>query len=205
MRTLLEYISKPVYNFNDMIGDIIFELDESSIELLNPLFVQLITEENYYDKTKRNKTSGRIVWKSKDGNILKYTSHAKDREHRPIEQGGDGEPIEEHEIIDMFKYSWQDIMEMYYDGHLQTDMYGNRAWTIQCKCYLEGTDKLKSIGARPENKYLWAVWKIEENYNTGKLDLTIITIFRGKRIKHTRNQERILIANNGYVKQILPK
>ena len=45
MKTLLEYLSKPVYSFNDMIGDIIFELDESSIELLNPLFVQLITEE----------------------------------------------------------------------------------------------------------------------------------------------------------------
>ena len=188
-----------------MIGDIIFELDESSIELLNPLFVQLITEEKYYDKTKYNKTSGRIVWKSKDGDTLKYTSHAKDREDRPIEKGGDGEHIEEHEIIDMFKHSWQDIMEMYYDGYLKTDMYGNNAWTIQCKCYLEGKNKLKSIGARPVNKYLWAVWKIEENYNTGKLDLIIITIFRGERLKHTRNQERILIANNGYVRQILPK
>lgn len=205
MKTLLEYLSKPVYNFNNMIGDIIFELDESSIELLNTLFVQLITEEKYYDKTKYNKTSGRIVWKSKDGDTLKYTSHAKDREDRPIEKGGDGEHIEEHEIIDMFKHSWQDIMEMYYDGYLKTDMYGNNAWTIQCKCYLEGNNKLKSIGARPVNKYLWAVWKIEENYNTGKLDLIIITIFRGERLKHTRNQERILIANNGYVKQILPK
>lgn len=205
MKSLLEYLSKPVYSFNDMIGDIIFELDESSIELLNPLFVQLITEEKYYDKTRHNKTSGRVVWKSKDGDTLKYTSHAKDREDRPTEKGGDGEHIDEQEIIDMFKHAWQDIMEMFYEGYLQTDQYGNRAWTIQCKCYLAGEYKLKSIGARPVDKHLWAVWKIEENYNTGKLDLTIITIFRGERLNHRRNQERILIANNGYVKQILPK
>ena len=48
---LLEYIqsniTKQRYSFSDMIGDIIFELDESSISLLNPEFVSIITEEKY--------------------------------------------------------------------------------------------------------------------------------------------------------------
>ena len=105
-------------------------------------------------------------------------------------------PLEEY-LINEMKYSVKVIKPIIEQI--------KKVLTEDRQLYLEGTNKLKPIAVRPENKYLWAVWKIEENYITGKLDLTIITIFRGKRIEHTRNQERILIANNGYVKQILPK
>ena len=46
---------------------------------------------------------------------------------------------------------------------------------------------------------------IQENYNTGKIDVTIRTIFRGEFFKHGKAQERIIISNNGYIKQKLPK
>ena len=207
MKHLLEYIqsniTKQRYSFSDMIGDIIFELDESSISLLNPDFVNIITEEKY-QQDKRHK--GRIVWKSKDDDTLKLTSHARDREDRPEEKGGDGEHINEEEIVNMFIYAWQDIMSMFYEGYLKKDSYGNNAWVIQCRCYLEGSENNLIVkGARPSDKNLWAIWKIEENYNTGKIDITIITIYRGERINHRANQRRIVIANNGYVKQILPR
>lgn len=206
MKHLLEYIKHNIYNnynFTDMIGDIIFELDESSIELLNPSFVSMITEEKYmFNK----KSKGRMVWKSRDEDTLRMTSHAAEREDRPVDKGGDGEHIDEKEIVNMFIYAWQDIMDMFYEGHLKKDKYGNDAWVIHCKCYLEGKDtNLKPHGARPEQKHLWAIWKISENYTTGKIDITIITIYRGERINHRQNQRRIVIANNGYVKQVLPK
>lgn len=201
MKHLLEYINhkKHKYNFADMIGDIIFELDEASIELVGPSYITYINEAN-------NKSHGRIIWKSNDEDTLRLTSHAADRQDRPVEKGGDGEHIELSEIITMFKYAWGDIMDMFYEGYLKKDNYGNNAWVMQCKCYLiEKYNKIKPYGSRPVQKNLWAIWKIEENYNTGKMDITIITIFRGERINHRSNQRRIVIANNGYVKQILPK
>jgi hypothetical protein len=205
MKTLANYISEHLrkYNFSDMIGDIIFELDEASIELLDPTFVEYITEAKYINKYDK---SGRIVWKGKNGDTIKLTSHATEREDRDVEHGGDGEHINETDIVNMFIYSWEEIMGLFYEGHLKKDSYGNDAWIIQCKCYLEGEEpNIKPAGARPENKHLWAVWRIYENYTTGKIDIRIVTIFRGVRINHRANQRRIVIANNGYVKQILPK
>lgn len=205
MKTILEYINSKhkKYSFSEMIGDIIFELDESSIELLGPSFVEFITEAKYYDKYAK---SGRVLWQGKDGDTIKITTHATEREDRDVEHGGDGQHINEKEILNMFIYAWDDIMSLFYEGHLRKDSYGNDAWVIQCKCYLEGEEpNIKPAGARPEEKHLWAVWKLYENYTTGKLDLRIITIFRGVRLNHRANQRRILIANNGYVKQILPK
>ena len=49
MKTLVNYITEHIrkYNFSEMIGDIIFELDEASIELLDPSFVEYITGRIY--------------------------------------------------------------------------------------------------------------------------------------------------------------
>ena len=201
MKTILEYIQlhKKQYNFSEMIGDIIFELDESSLSFFDPSFIEYIYE-NRYDR------SGRVVWKGNNGDTIKLTSHATEREDRDVQHGGDGEHINEQDIVNMFIYSWEEIMGLFYEGHLKKDKYGNDAWIIQCKCYLEGQEpNIKPAGARPEDKHLWAVWRIYENYTTGKIDIRIITIYRGVRINHRANQRRILIANNGYVKKILPK
>lgn len=201
MKTILEYIQlhKKQYNFSEMIGDIIFELDEASLSFFEPSFIEYIYE-NHYDR------SGRVVWKGNNGDTIKLTSHATEREDRDVQHGGDGEHINEQDIINMFIYSWEEIMGLFYEGHLKKDKYGNDAWIIQCKCYLEGQEpNITPAGARPEDKYLWAVWRIYENYTTGKIDIRIITIYRGVRINHRANQRRILIANNGYVKKILPK
>lgn len=202
MKHLLEYLKQKTrkYSFTDMIGDIIFELDESSVGLINPDSISIITEEF-------KKTSGRIIWKSKDEDTLRLTSHAADRQDRPIEKGGDGEHIDLSEIVIMFKHAWNDIMEMFYDGYLKKDIeHDNSKWVIQCKCYLEEQhNRIVSVGARPQQKHLWAVWVIEENYSTGKIDIKIITIFRGEYLKHRQHQRRLVIANNGYIKQILPK
>lgn len=213
MRSLLEFIiqeSKPKHIDLTKFGQIIFELDESSLSLLDNNDKQIITEgyilemENNVDST--NKNYARILWTSKDNDLLKATSHAEDRLDRPVEKGGDGEHIDIQEIINMFIYSWNDILDLYREGHLKKDNLGNDKWVIQCKCYLEGSEQnLHPSGARPDNKFLWAVWQIYENYKTGKLNVKIITLFRGERLNHKRNQERIVIANNGYVKQKLPR
>lgn len=229
MKSLLEYIQQPNTNYKlfiEKLGSIKFELDKESLEILSESFKNKINEGyvitigdiitemsqgaqrfqkgNKYHKD--NKSHGnRTIWSSKDGDNLKIGDHATQREDRPIDKGGDGEHIDEQEIIDMFIYTWSDIMEMYYDGHLKhsEDLKSFVTW---CKCYLTGSENnLHADGARPENKYLWAAWMIQENYNTGKIDITIRTIFRGEYFKHGKVQERIIIANNGYIKQKLPR
>lgn len=184
MKSILEYLDRN--SFENCVGEIRFELDEESCKYFQ------ITESNrtiYYDKE----------------STLKIGDHATQRQDRPIEKGGDGEHIEESEIINMFKWAWDDILDMYQNGWFKPDGDIKR-FTIQLKCYIiEKNKKLQYAGARPEDKYLWAVFMPLENYQTGKIDIIIVTIFRGVRINHVHRQERILIATNGYVKQILPR
>lgn len=205
MKSLLEYISfnenlslfdNDYINRNswtNKLGKIVFDLDEQSFECLSDELRQLILEGN------------RTVYKSHDGDELKMGSHAEDRLERPIEKGGDGEKIERQEIIDMFKYAWDDIMEMNYDGKLKPffDRRNNNkvnAWTIECQCYLkEENQLLVANGARPSEKTLWAVWLLEENGS--KVDITIKTLYRGERMNHITIQERIKILRNGKIEQ----
>lgn len=205
MKSLLEYISfnenlsffdNDYINRNswtNKLGKIVFDLDEQSFECLSNELRQLILEGN------------RTVYKSHDGDELKMGSHAEDRLERPIEKGGDGEKIERQEIIDMFKYAWDDIMEMNYDGKLKPffDRRNNNkvnAWTIECQCYLkEENQLLVANGARPSEKTLWAVWLLEEN--GPKVDITIKTLYRGERMNHIAIQERIKILRNGKIEQ----
>ena len=229
MKTLLEYLQFPKKKYDlfiEKLGTISFDLDNESLELLSESFKEkinegycitisdLITEmsqgaqrfQKGNKQYKNGKSHGnRPIWTSKDGDKLKIGDHATQREDRPIEKGGDGEHIDEQEIIDMFIYTWSDIMDMYYEGYLK---HSNelKSFVTWCKCYLEGSENnLHAAGSRPENKYLWAAWMIQENYNTGKIDVTIRTIFRGEFFKHGKAQERIIIANNGYIKQKLPR
>lgn len=223
MKTLLEYLN--TYNnirlFNKTFGSIKFELDESSFDFLTDDFKQYINEGYYlsfpliyemsqnatrYTHNKNPKTKGnRIIWTSNDKDTLKIGTHATEREDRPIDKGGDGEHINEQDIINMFIYSWSNIMDMYYDGYLKLNN-DVKSFVILCKCFLKGSEKnLYADGARPTDKHLWAAWLIEENYVTGKIDITIKTIFRGEFFKHSKKQERIIIANNGYIKQKYPQ
>ena len=218
MRNIFEYLQRNT--FENKINNIIFDLDEESLSLLDDEFVaqinenkifsldKLITEEKYYDKThKNNKHHGnRTIWTSNDGDELKMGDHANSRKDRPAEKGGDGgKPISNAEIINMFKWSWDDIMELNYDGKLKPFEYNQRmvdAWTIECQCWLntdkEHNNKVVYGGARPKKMNLWAVWMLEENGS--KVDITIKTIFRGD-LKHTYVQERIRIRTNGDVEQ----
>ena len=218
MRNIFEYIQRNT--FENKINNIIFDLDEESLSLLDDEFItqinenkifsldRLITEEKYYDKThKNNKHHGnRTIWTSNDGDELKIGDHANSRKDRPAEKGGDGgKPISNAEIINMFRWSWDDIMELNYDGKLKPFEYNQRmvdAWTIECQCWLntdkEHNNKVVYGGARPKKMNLWAVWMLEENGS--KVDITIKTIFRGD-LKHTYVQERIRIRTNGDVEQ----
>lgn len=218
MRNIFEYIQRNT--FENKINNIIFDLDEESLSLLDDEFVaqineskifsldRLITEEKYYDKThKNNKHHGnRTIWTSNDGDELKMGDHANSRKDRPAEKGGDGgKPISNAEIINMFRWSWNDIMEMNYDGKLKPFEYNQRmvdAWTIECQCWLnidkENNNKVIYGGARPRRMNLWAVWMLEEN--SSKIDIIIKTIFRGE-LKHTVVQERIRIRTNGDIEQ----
>lgn len=218
MRNIFEYIQRNT--FENKINNIIFDLDEESLSLLddesiaqineNKIFSldRLITEEKYYDKIhKNNKHHGnRTIWTSNDGDELKMGDHANSRKDRPTEKGGDGgKPISNAEIINMFRWSWDDIMELNYDGKLKPFEYNQRmvdAWTIECQCWLntdkEHNNKVVYGGARPKKMNLWAVWMLEENGS--KVDITIKTIFRGD-LKHTYVQERIRIRTNGDVEQ----
>ena len=208
MKSLLEYISfnenLSLFNndyinrnsWTNKLGKIVFDLDEQSFECLSDELRQLILEAN------------RTVYKSHDGDELKMGSHAEDRLERPIEKGGDGEKIERQEIIDMFKYAWDDIMEMNYDGKLKPffDRRNNNkvnAWTIECQCWLnnnkEKNGEVEYCGARKKDMNLWGVWFLQENGS--KVDIIIKTIFRGERMNHVAVQERIRIRANGDVEQ----
>ena len=98
MKSIKSYILETLYTFENCIGEIRFELDDDS--------KQLLLEGN------------RIIHKDNES-TLKIGDHATQRENRPVDNGGDGEPIEEREIINMFKWSWADIIDMYKEGFLQ--------------------------------------------------------------------------------------
>jgi len=219
MRNIFEYLHRNT--FENKINNIIFDLDENSLSLLDDEFVsqinenkffsldRLITEEKYYDKThKNNKHHGnRTIWTSNDGDELKMGDHANSRKDRPVEKGGDGgEPIKQYEIVNMFRWAWDDIMEMDLDGKLEPFEYKQRmvdAWTIECQCWLntdkDHNDKVVYGGARKREMNLWAVWLLETNGQ--KSDITIKTIYRGERMNHVAVQERIRIKANGAVEQ----
>ena len=223
MRNIFDYIQRN--KFENKINNIIFDLNEESLSLLDDEFVsqinenkifsldRLITEEKYYDKThKNNKHHGnRTIWTSNDGDELKMGDHANSRKDRPVEKGGDGgEPIKQYEIVNMFRWAWDDIMEMDLDGKLEPFEYKQRmvdAWTIECQCWLntdkDHNNKVVYGGARKRDMNLWAVWLLESK--GAKSDITIKTIYRGERMNHVAVQERIRIKANGNVEQRYPK
>jgi hypothetical protein len=223
MQNIFEYLQRNI--FENKVGNIIFDLDEDSLSLLDSDFAEqinenkifsldrLITEEKYYDKThKNNKHHGnRTIWTSNDGDELKMGDHANSRKDRPVEKGGDGgEPIKQYEIVNMFRWAWDDIMEMDLDGKLEPFEYKQRmvdAWTIECQCWLntdkDHNDKVVYGGARKREMNLWAVWLLESK--GAKSDITIKTIYRGERMNHVAVQERIRIRANGNVEQRYPK
>lgn len=223
MRNIFEYLQRNT--FENKINNIIFDLDEESLSLLDDEFVaqinenkifsldKLITEEKYYDKThKNNKHHGnRTIWTSNDGDELKMGDHANQRKDRPVEKGGDGgEPIKQYEIVNMFRWAWDDIMEMDLDGKLKPFEYKQRmvdAWTIECQCWLntdkDHNNKVVYGGARKRDMNLWAVWLLESKGS--KTDITIKTIYRGERMNHVAVQERIRIKANGQIEQRYPK
>ena len=202
MKNITEFLNRN--NFENKLGRIIFQLDESSLELLDDEFQQFILEGNDWHHTK---SGNRVVWTSNDGDELRMGDHATQRQDRPVEKGGDGgKRIGQYEIVNMFRWSWDDIMEMNYDGKFKPFEYKQRkvdAWTIECQCWLNNNkDKngeVEYCGARPRTMNLWAVWMIKENGT--KVDIIIKTIFRGERMNHTSVQERIRIRANGDVEQ----
>lgn len=202
MRSILEFLNRD--NFENRLGRIIFQLDESSLELLDDDFKQMIIEGN--DWRHQSKGGNRVVWTSKDGDNLRMGDHATQRQDRPVEKGGDGgKRIGLYEIVNMFRWAWNDIMEMNYDGKLKPFEYKQKkvdAWTIECQCWLNNKntgDKVEYCGARPRNMNLWAIWFLQENGST--VDIIIKTIFRGVRANHVTVQERIRIDSKGNVIQ----
>ena len=191
MRSILEYLKRD--NFENKVGNIIFELDESSLELLEDNFKQLILENN------------RIIWTSNDNDELHISDHADSRRNRPVENGGDGgKPISQNEIINMFRWSWNNIMDMNYDGKLKKVIYNGKlsSFTIECQCWLnkdKERDEIRYGGARPKNMNLWAAWILEEN--DYKIDIIIKTIYRGYTFSHSKKQERIRIKTTGEIEE----
>ena len=186
MKTLVEFLHRTDWAYT--FGSIIYELDESSYYVIEE--------------------GKRLIYTTNDGDNLRMSDHATQRKNRPVEQGGDnGKPISEAEIINMFRWSWNDIMQMEYEGKLKPFNYQQRrvdAWTIECQCWLNSRDtqdnQVEYGGARPRSKNLWAVWSIRENNR--KFDIVIHTIFRGADFRHTSVQERIRIDTKGKVKQL---
>lgn len=181
---------------------IILDLDESCYECLDDELLHLITE----GKDHRSRGGNRVIWTSKDGDNIRMGDHATQRQDRPVEKGGDGgKRIGQHEISNMFRWAWDDIMEMNYDGKLKPFEYQQRtvdAWTIECQCWLNNKnekDEVEYSGGRPRNMNLWAVWMLKENGY--QVDIIVKTIFRGERMNHVAVQERIRIDSKGNVQQ----
>jgi len=205
MKTLYSYLTRDT--FENKIGKIILDLDESSLGCLEDDFRILLEDNNYELNFDLILENNRIIWTSKDNDNLKIGDHANSRRDRPIEKGGDGgKRISQYEIINMFRWSWNNIMDMNYEGKLKPFIYNNRevnAWTIECQCWLnndkENNNEVIYCGTRPYNMTLWAVWLLQENGS--KVDIIIKTIFRGNYLKHTVVQERIKILRNGQIQE----
>lgn len=219
MISLVDYINKNNNLLLNTFGSIRFELDESSMEFLsddakslinegyyitldNNIIAEMSNNANRYQNKNNNKSHGnRTIWTSKDNDTLKIGDHATQRQDRTIEQGGDGGHISTQEIVNMFIYTWGDIMDMYQNGYLKWTQ-NVKSFVTLCKCYLFGSgNNIYPNGARKDDKFLWAAWMINENYKTGKLDIIIRTIFRGAFFKHGKAQERLTIDRKGNIKQ----
>lgn len=202
MKSLFEYL----VNLNYKLGNIIFELDESSQELLGSNTQHIFEMGKYYDKISKshNNSGNRLVWTSDDGDGIRMGGHATDRLDRSIEKGGDGEHIEQREIIDMFIWAWKDLINMYNKGYLSIVEYDSNV--ICCRCYIYEKNNKLFVGEnpRPFEKNLWAAFFIKEKPDY-KIDVIIKTLFRGVVFKHSTEQDRLVITINGKVKQIIPK
>ena len=209
MKSLSSYLTRN--SFENKISKIIFDLDETSLECLGDGFRQLLESNHNVLDFNLILESNRVIWSSKDGDDLKIGDHANSRRDRPVDKGGDGgKRIGQYEIINMFRWSWNNIMDMNYDGRLKPFEYDGRkvnAWTTECQCWLnndkENNNEVVHCGPRPKNMTLWAVWMLEENGT--KVDITIKTIFRGEWLKHSKVQERIKILRNGQINEIYKK
>ena len=209
MKSLSSYLTRN--SFENKINKIIFDLDETSLECLGDGFRQLLESNHNILDFNLILENNRVIWSSKDGDDLKIGDHANSRRDRPVDKGGDGgKKIGQYEIINMFRWSWNNIMDMNYDGRLKPFEYDGRkvnAWTTECQCWLnndkENNNEVVHCGPRPKNMTLWAVWMLEENGT--KVDITIKTIFRGEWLKHSKVQERIKILRNGQINEIYKK
>jgi len=209
MKSLSSYLARDT--FENKINKIIFDLDETSLECLGNGFRQLLESNHNVLDFNLILENNRIIWTSKDGDDLQIGDHANSRRDRPVENGGDGgKRIAQYEIINMFRWPWNNIMDMNYEGKLKSFEHNGRnvnSWTTECQCWLnndkENNDEVICCGPRPKNMTLWAVWMLEEN--GAKVDIIIKTIFRGEWLKHSKVQERIKILRNGQINEIYKK
>lgn len=200
MKNLSEFIKESI----EKEYRIILDLDEACYESLDEELLDLLFEGK--DFRHQKKGGNRVIWTSKDGDNIRMGDHATQRQDRPVEKGGDGgKKIGQYEISNMFRWAWDDIMDMNYDGKLKPFEYQQRrvdAWTIECQCWLNNKndkDEVEYCGARPRNMNLWAVWMLEESGH--QVDIIVKTIFRGERMNHIAVQERIRIDAKGNVQQ----
>ena len=209
MKSLISYLTRDV--FENKIGKIIFDLDKTSLDCLEMNFKHFLESNHNMLDLNLILESNRTIWTSNDGDELKIGDHANSRRDRPVDKGGDGgKKIAQYEIINMFRWSWNNIMDMNYEGKLKPFEHDGRkvnAWTTECQCWLnndkENDNEVVHCGPRPKDMTLWAVWMLEENGT--KVDITIKTIFRGEWLKHSKVQERIKILRNGQINEIYKK
>ena len=204
MKSLVDYLHRN--DWDNKLGNIIFQLDESSLEYIDDDFREFIFEAKNFQN--QNPGNNRVIWTNNDGDNLRIGAHANSRRDRPVDKGGDGgKRISIQEIINMFRWAWNDIMDMNYEGKLEPYEYNQRmieSWTIECQSWLNiQNDEVVYYGARTRKMNLWAVWDLREN--NYKIDIVIRTIFRGESFKHISRQERIRIDTKGNIKQIYKK
>ncbi len=84
MISILEFLNRN--KFENKIGNIVFRLDEESLELLDDEFKQILEDANYTLSYDIISESNRTIWTSKDGDELKIGDHANSRKNRPVEK-----------------------------------------------------------------------------------------------------------------------
>lgn len=187
MKSLVEFVKR------HQLSNIIFDLDEDIVIDCDNVVCE------FYGH--------RVIWRSSNNDTLNIGDHAKSREHRSVEDGGDGNPIKESEIINIFKYVWGVLMKMRYEGKLNTiydekSQKNVRSFTIQCQAKIIKKDKkVKYDCPRDDNQTLWIVFLVEDKADY-KSDIYIKTIYRGKDFRHSKAQERIKITKNGKIEEI---
>lgn len=154
MKTIKEYLNRN--KFENKINNIIFDLDEESYNLLDDEFIKILESNNYILSYNMIFEALRVLYKSNDGDELKISNHANERRNRPIEQGGDGkQPIKQNEIINMFRWVWDDIIDMDLNGKLSPFEYNQRlvnSWVLECQYWLKNNSENEIVctGARPK-------------------------------------------------------